>query len=435
MPDALTDLNEQIKAKKGELQAAVERKGDDGAANPDTEAAETLTREIKDLYAKRAGAAEDAKAKQVDSDARELLSFLNEIDPSERERIKSELESERDTQSVKAIGQQFIDSDAYKTHRERGFTGVGDAVEMKATLKALFSSTAGWTQDVPRIPRVQPIFYRPVQLLDRIRQMPTPTESVEWMEQTTRTRPPNQGGTAEGAIYQEAAFGFTVRTSRVKIKTAWVPITEVIAADEPQIIDIIQSQLPTMLGEHVDDDLINGDGGTNEMIGLLSLTGRRIRNKGQDESFYEGVGRLLEEVEVNSYGMAMVDTIIMHPSDYYSFMFTQDANLQYMFGLLGQQDTSPWGPTVVKAHTCPRGTIIVGDLARYMYIRDRQSIRTRIAPRWAVTGYVRTDDAGAMQDPLVNGLTAPTGQMMIYSDLRAEAVHLMQGAFGSGTGF
>ena len=425
------ELQEEIRTKTARLQSLVEPP--DGFDMPDNPLDEikSLSGEIRTLHNKRQTHAETAKAK-------ELLDWMNEVDPNDKLPEASKTDAKDDAVGTKSAGELFTESPYFKNY---AWGSAMPEVVMDRPLKALFQTSAGFEPESTRIPTIVGYIHRPIQLLDRIRQIPTSMPSILWMEQTIRTHPGSRGATAEGAPYREAAVQWAERSADIVKKTAFIPVTEEQFADVPFIQDIVTAQLPAMLGEIIDEDLVNGSAAAGQLIGLTSLTTARYgtgsgtaqtRTKDAGESFYAGIVRMIADIEIN--GRAMADMIIMHSQDYYEFMLTQDANLQYMFGLLGQSNQSPWGPPIVKMDAVPRGTVIVGDFARYMIIRDRQSYRTRVAPRWAVTGSVPADD-GTNPNDLMNGLTVPTGQMNIFSDVRLQVTHLRPQAFNIGTGF
>ena len=174
---------------------------------------------------------------------------------------------------------------------------------------------------------------------------------------------------------------------------------------------MVSAQLPAMLGELIDEDVIEGSGAAGNLIGLQNLSNRQTRTKEADESVYAAIVRGIGDVQVT--GRATPDLILMHTLDWYEMILEQGRDGNYIFGMLAQQGQSPWGLPVVQCDFLTRGTYIVGDFARYMMLRDRHDMRTRIAPRY--------DSSGSQ--------TAPTGQVMIFSDVRLQAQWLRPQAF------
>ena len=415
-----SDLEKKIEAKQEELKKLINP--EEGEDAPTADAVKTATEELKALHAKRKVEAESMRAK-------ELLAWLDEIDDDDKPAVDPETtktQKEKDENAGKAAGEIFTESEGFKNYSYGGvmpdvkiersleevrFGPMTKAARMEAAVKALFQTTAGFAPESVRGPEIVGIIHRPVQLLDRLRQVPTTQESIKWMEQTTRTVPPSSGNTAEGAIYREVALEYTERSADIIKKTAWLPVTEEQLADVPGIQDMVTSQLPAILGEIIDEDTIKGAGTNGTMIGVESLSNRQTRTREADESVYAAIVRGIGDVQVN--GRATPDLILMHTLDWYEMILEQGRDGNYIFGMLAQQGQSPWGLPVVQCDFLTRGEYIVGDFARYHMLRDRQDMRTRIAPRY--------NSAGSQ--------TAPTGQVMIFSDVRAQNQFLRPQAF------
>ncbi len=452
---SLSDLSGEIAAKTKSLQDLYATPQDPmTGARPAgwTENVDAAMKEIESLRAERAPLVESERAKaheaEVTAKAEAMISWLNDVDPAARADFERTLEGRKETeQANKSHADQFIENDAVKAFVERGGGDTG-WVTTKGDLptKALFD-TNQFAPFSPRIPRIVPIIHRPMQLLDRIRQVPYPgIQIVRWMEETVWTLPPNRGATAEGAPYQEGALTYTERTATMAKKTYYIPVTEEIELFSNEVYSMMSSRVPTGLGLRIDEGIVNDPGpgprGTaqNNLNGLLNMTERTTRNKQADESFYEAIVRMMNNVKNVQYSMP--DMIIMNGNDYTDFMLTQDAELRYLFGLMSERRPSPWGIPVVEANQVPEGTVIVGDFGQFFEIRDAQMMRTRVAPRNAVSATVAvsvdTTDGSASARPGTGSFTAyeaPAGQLMIFSEVFLQTVCYRPQAFVTGTGF
>ena len=347
-----------------------------------------------------------------------MLDFLGEVDPADRLPTETEEERQNDETAGKSIGEIFVESDSFKNYnygsimpdlkvaRSIDEMRNGPATKiarMEAAFKTLFTTTAGLAPDSPRGPEVVGAIHRPVQLLDRLRQVPTTLETIKWMEQTTRT-PASNPNTAEGANYKEVTIAYTERTADIIKKTEFLPVTEEQLADVPFVQDLVSAQLPSMLGESIDSDIINGAGGSGNMEGLESFSTRQTNSKAADESAYAAIVRGMGDVQVS--GRATPSLVLMHTLDWYEMILEQGATGNYIFGLLAQQGQSPWGIPVVQCDFLSRGQYIVGDFDRYMMLRDRQDVRTRIAPQYGVSSN-HTVPTGTGHDLLGRAGTVP----------------------------
>ena len=415
---ALKELQNEIKTKTEALQTAI--KPAEGEEPKDAETIKSMTAELKVLHGKRKGMAETMKAQ-------EFLTWMGEVDPDDKPALSTQ-DPRKSEDAFKSIGELFTERNEFKNYQFGGLLPdlalhrslsdirrgkVDSKMMVQEAMKTLFQTSAGFAPESIRLPTIVGAIHRPIQLLDRVRQVPTTQEQVKWMEQTTRTVPPSSGATAEGGQYQEVAIAFTERTADIVKKTANLPATEEQLADVPFVQDIVTSQLPAMLGEQIDSDIVNGSGAANHMIGVTSLSNRLTRTKAADENLYTTIALAMGDVWVS--GRATPDMILIHTLDYLEMMLEQTREGNYLFGMLGQMGQSPWGPQVVQCDFLTRGTYIVGDFGMYHVLRDRQDFRTRVAPRWAT-------QAAA-------GHTDPTGMVNIYSDVRAQNTYLRPQAF------
>ena len=421
MPETTTQttLEEKIKVKQDALKALITPA--EGAEPVTAEALKAASAELMDLHTQRKTEAEAAKAKDI-------LSWLDEVDPSERPPQPADTDpaaKAKQENAGKSAGEIFTESPVFKNYaygsaspdvrlprslEEMRYGPVTKAARMEAAIKALFSTSAGFAPDSPRGPEIVGAIHRPVQLLDRLRQVSTTLDTIKWMLQTVRTAP-SDTDTAEGATYAEATLTYAQQSASIEKKTVWVPVTEEQLADVPFIQDVVSAQLPAMLGESIDHDIINGAGSTGDQIGLESFNTRLTRTKAADESAYAAIVRGIGDVQTD--GRATPDLVLMRTVDWIDMILEQGANGNYIFGMLANQGQSPFGIPVVYYDSLSAGQYIVGDFARYMMIRDRQDFRTRIAPQY--------DSSGSD--------TAPQGTVMIFSDVRVQNQWLRPQAF------
>lgn len=438
MPEdtALKELQAEIKTKTEALQAAIKEAQNppEGVTPKTADEIKSMTAELKELHETRLTKAEATKAA-------DLLKWLGQVDPADRDPLVTDpdpTKSKPDPTAGKDVGELFTGRDAFKKYefgtvmpdlaltrsiRELRF-GADPVHPAEKAIKALFQTSAGFEPESVRLPTIVGAIHRPIQLLDRVRQVPTTQEPVKWMEQTVRTPPGSRGNTAEGGRYREVAVQFMQRTADIIKKTAVLPATEEQFADVPFIQDIVTTQLPAMLGELIDEDIVNGAGTTGTMIGVRSLTNRLTRTRADDENMYSAIALAMGDVWVS--GRATPDMILIHTLDYLGMMLEQTRDGNYLFGMLNMQGQSPWGPPVVQCDFLPRGTYIVGDFGMYHVLRDRQDFRTRVAPRWSVEV---TTDPTETSNQTNEGYTHPTGMVNIFSDVRAQNTWLRPQAF------
>ena len=418
MAENLKAARERLKAAQDALKALLdEAKGDDGETRiANITSVENVPSEIARLTTEMnaAGAGVDACLAKALADAEAGVKRWNAIDPADRPRLPGD---PGQVDAPNSLGEEFTAWDGFK-----GYVRGTPSPELatKHSLKALFQSSAGFEPDRPRIPDVVPIARRPVQLLDRLRQVPIALDQVRYMEQTTRTIPAATNAAA-GAVYNEATFLYTERTVNVIKKGIFVPATEEQLDDVPGIQAILSSELPEGLSQAIDADILGTNTADTGLLGVRGLTGRNTHARGTDEPVMTAILTGIRDVE--TVGRATADLIAMNSSDWYGLLETQDLTGLYILGAPSAEAVQRlWGRPVVKADALPAGDAIVGDFGGYCVVRDRQDVRTRIAPRWDV------DTSGA------TGQTRPTGQINIFSDVRLAVVWRRHAAFTHVTG-
>ena len=129
MPETTT-LEEQIKVKQTELRALVENPPENGKHGEHTDKLKSVQTELTDLHGQRKNEAEAAKAKQ-------MLSFLGEVDPAERLPTETEEERKNDETAGKTVGEIFTESDAFKDY---SYGGVSQDVKVERSLDEMRNS-------------------------------------------------------------------------------------------------------------------------------------------------------------------------------------------------------------------------------------------------------------------------------------------------------
>lgn len=423
---ALTEAIELVKTKRDELKSILDlaRRSEDGQydleqvksdkfPNP-ADDIKRIQRELDDASKKR-----DAQKTVEDADAQ--LKELEKVDESSRLPVGDP--TGKGPVATKSLGQEFMESDIFKNLDLKQPSG--EYVSDK-TLKALFQTTAGFAPDSPRTDLVVPIVRRPIQLLDNIRQVPIALETFKYMEQTARSVVGTRLGVAEGAVYNEATFAYTERTVDIVKKGVYVEATEEQFDDVPMIENLLAQDLPVLIGEAIDEHLVNGPSHATEPEGLLNVSGTSTNAKEDDEAVMNALLGGIEEVEFT--GRANADMVLMNTRDYYREMGRQDLNGRYIITdpNTAMTEFRPWGVRARKVDALPAGTAVVGDFGMYAIIRDRRDVRTRTSPAWSIA----IPSGGNAS----TATTKPTGRVLIYTDVRLSWAWLRKAAFCKVTG-
>ena len=309
----------------------------------------------------------------------EKVNELNALETQEA-RLEEALEKGKEVKSMpihnekeeveKTLGNQLIDSSAYKSFMENGQKNINSelkwnpSVELKTTL-----TESGYPPAVTRSDLIVPTALRnPQTVIDLIDTITTDTFQYKYLEETTFTN--NSSATAEGGTLGENALAFTEKTENIRKIGSFLPVTEELLADVSAVSGYLDSRLRTMVNLAVGDQILAGGGSGANLTGLLNVSGINTFDFSSFSGNLKRVGQIYEAItEIQKDSFLSPDAIIMHPSDWYQTVtevnaVTTSGSLNPLFvgagqfgGAVGQ---TMWGLPVVLDTTRPAGTPIVG---------------------------------------------------------------------------
>jgi len=302
----------------------------------------------------------------------------------------------------KSIGDQFVDSDAFKTK--------GARAELDVDLKTLMTTTAGWAPEVTRTGKVVDFATRPIQVLDLFPTTTTGQNAVKYMEETTFTNAAAE--TAEAGTYQEAALALTEKTSPVQKVAVFLPITDEELEDEPRARGYVSNRLPFMLRQRLDGQLLVGNGTSPNLRGVLNVVGIGTQAKGTDPT-PDAVYKAMVTCQVT--GQAMPNAFVTNPLDWQDVRLLRTADGIYIWG--NPSEAGPeriWGLQVVQAQAMTQNTGVVGDFANFAELSMRRGVEVQVSNSHS-TFFIE-------------------GKQAIRADLRCAAIFYRPAAFCTVTG-
>lgn len=269
------------------------------------------------------------------------------------------------TRRVMSLGEQFVMSQLYRDGikgkaRPRGWTSGSTELEVPMRAALLDSSGAG-ALIVPdyRAGIVQKL-YAPLRIADLLASGTTDSSAIIYMEETLATN--GAAAVAEGAQKPESALGFTQKTDLVKKIATWLPVTDEMLDDIPQLRSYIDGRLILFVQQEEDDQLLNGDGIGPNITGLRNRVGLApdvavgvAPDNGADAIFRQVMA-------IANTSFVMPDGIVANPANWQTLVLSKDANGQYMAGGPFAPLPTPriWGLPVVVTPAMPAGTALVG---------------------------------------------------------------------------
>ena len=342
---------DQIAAKRTELKSVFE-------SNEDGKYTSEQKEEIKSRN--------DELAELVEDLSIEKKKLANAKALEEDSKPVAEIPLAGESAEVKSVGEQFVQTDAYKNYMEGGVKGVDSHIETKTTL-----TTTGYPPEVLRQPGILETALRdPNAVISLFDVINTDQNAFSYLEETTFTN--NAAEAAEGAAVGEAALAFTERTESIRKMGVFIPVTDELLADEAGIQGYLNSRLQTMIRLRMDSQLLSGDGTAPNIEGLLDA-GKSSVGSSDFNSYNGNLGRIgaiynaITDIRVN--GLTEPDAIIMHPSDWNQIVTSvtdvdTSGSKNPLFVVAGGfgADAAPtiWGLKVVPTTAISNNTVLVG---------------------------------------------------------------------------
>lgn len=308
----------------------------------------------------------------------------------------------------KSLGERFVDSEEFKG-RHTGTGVMSNAFMVDQDLTTLeqkdIYTAAGGTLTRFSFGRVEqePIVQRPYRT-DRVRDLfpvaNTNANLIEYLrvlgyldgENNARTVPERETDA------DDSPFGLKPHT-RLKLAPAQAPIRTIAhyelahrntLDDEPQLRSIIDTELLYGLRLVEDDQVLNGDGTGENLLGIMRTPG--IQQYPGPGLGYGSAGTPVKEFDTYIDAVRRAATrvmlayfsptgVVVHPFDWETMELTKDANHNYVLAInvaIGA-DKRIWQMPVVATPAMAQGASLIGAFGLGAKIYDRQQSNIRVA--------------------------------------------------------
>lgn len=310
------------------------------------------------------------------------------------------------------FGERFLASEQYRQLKKSGVLDMSKAPVRMApvqvatraeTMATLFpghhlAAQVSWPGAFPvdQEPEIVGFPARLLRVRDLVTVSETDSDTVEYVEETTRTDAAAETvmGAAPGA--PEATYVYTKRTKAVKWISHFTPATRSNLADQGQLRGLIENRLIYGVGKRLDTQLISGDGVGENLTGITATAGIGTQAQGTDsksDAFHKAltVVRIALEDEP--------DAFLLHPDPYQEWALEKGTDGHYLTKN-GPQSATPltiWGKPVVVNTVVGTTTGLVGAF--------RQG-----ATLWVRSG-IDVAASDSHSDFFVRGLVALLGEM------------------------
>ena len=313
------------------------------------------------------------------------------------------------SREVKSIGEMFLDSAEFKA-----LAGGRNGANMPAPWQASVSLTGYSVKDVyshmnsGAIPtglgplQRDPIVTPPTRT-KRVRDLfPTRTTTaavIEYFRQlgfttlaaghgVNRAAAVAERGTGSSSasfgLKPQSSFAFVGEQAPVRTLAHWEAAHRNVLADEPQLRSIIDNELMYGLRLLEDNQILNGDGTGENLLGVLQTPGI------QEYAWSDGSTSPVPDTKADALRRAAAlaflayyepTGIVLHPNDWEDIELTKDQNGQYLVAVSIAMGGEPrvWRMPVVDTPAMAEGTGLVGAFGTGAQLYDREQASIRIS--------------------------------------------------------
>lgn len=293
-------------------------------------------------------------------------------------------------QGYKSLGEQFVESEAYKA--SGGVLKPGQIIGVEAKnyrtpfgqQKATFTSAGtNVNTTVNYLPGLVDIKQQPLSIRDLLASGQTTQNAVTYIQETSFT---NAATTvAEEGLKPEATFATSVAVATVKKIAVIGRVTDEMFADMPMMRDYVNERLRFMVLQREEAQLYSGNGTGSNILGLTATAGIQTQACGTISATNPVTDSIFKAItKVRTIGFMEPDGIVIHPTDYQIIRLTKDTANQYFgggpfTGAYGNDsgiELNPrlWGLKTVVTTAATVGTALVGAFRMGAQIWQREGI-------------------------------------------------------------
>lgn len=292
----------------------------------------------------------------------------------------------KETEEKKSIGEQFTDGEGFKAFKEAGFSknARGADIKVKATLTSLTTDAAGSVGDAINQTRLPGVLALPQRRLT-VRDLLTPGRmdgnTLEYVKETGFNN--NAAPVAEGAAKPESDVKFDLFTTSAKVIAHWMKASKQVLEDISQLRSIIDQRLLYGLAYVEENQLLNGDGTGQNLLGIIPQATPYA------PQFVVDMENPMDMIRLAMLQAALAEYpatgVVLHPTDWARVELTKDAEGRYIIGNpQGTASPTLWTLPVVPTQAITVDKFLVGAFRLGAQIFDRWDGRVE-------AGYVNDD--------------------------------------------
>lgn len=282
---------------------------------------------------------------------------------------------------TETVGEMLVKSDAFKLMQE------GRSKYARIELKAAIINAQGQNQPLVADMRVPGIIANPNRILTIRDVLPvgrTGSNLVQFTRENvfTNSAGPQVSGTSpdvfENVTKPESGITFTLANAPVVTLAHFIPVSRQVLDDAPQLESYVNSRLSYGLKLEEEDQLLNGNGASGNISGLLNSGNNVAYNRAATgDTKIDTLRKAITQAALAEYP---VDTIVINPADWEGIELTKATDGQYIVANpMNMMPATIWGKRVVATNSITGGTFLVGAFMMGAQIWDRMDAAVQIS--------------------------------------------------------
>lgn len=300
----------------------------------------------------------------------------------------------------KSLGEMFVDSDIFKTFQKSGlgtmqqpfeldaFDLSGASQEQKDVYTGLLTGAVntrgfGRVQFDPSVPRGQ----RANRVRDLFPVATTNANLIDFFRVMGFVENGGDGNAGTVAERDSGVFGLKPKSS-LNFQSAQAPVRTIahweaahrnVLQDEPQLQSTINNELMYGLALEEDDQILNGNGVGENLLGVLNTPGIQTYTQGGGgETKADALRKAATKSILANYPST---GYVLHPNDWEDIELSKDSQGRYILvtNVAIGAEARVWRQPVVETPAIPELTFLSGAFGLGAQIYDRQSANIRIA--------------------------------------------------------
>ncbi len=314
--------------------------------------------------------------------ADEALLGMNEVkarlDEIEQKAARSGGEGDRE----KSIGELFVEDDKVKEFVGQANPRGRVDLQTKATLTTATTNAAGSVGaaiQTTRLPGILELPQRRLTIRDLLSQGQMDGGSLEYVKEKGFNN--NAAPVAEGAAKPSSDIQFELVTTSAKVIAHWMKASRQVLSDISQLRSIIDQRLLYGLAYVEENQLLNGDGTGQNLLGIIpQSTAFAIPAGTTMPATVTGIDRLRVAMLQAALAEYPATGHVLNPIDWTSIELLKDTQGRYIIGNpQGTLSPTLWGLPVVTTQAVAAGKFLTGAFKLGAQIFDRWQARVEVA--------------------------------------------------------